>query len=219
MICTSKWRMPRTRLPASRTTANASGSIASSSSLSPLPSASPPQARAELGRLAAELVVGEGGDRRFERVDAFDGPPQLDELALVAVEQGLEKGHTGLQPFAACDGSSRRPRTAIRRRGYPGPTATFAGWFSWSGVAPAQQLADRHEACSPLGGSAATTSGSAAIVAGRPLCSSRISGAVACSNRWSRSAAAGTARQSPGSSLQRIVSKPAACAAADRRGV
>ena len=89
MIWTSKCRMPRTRLPASRTTANASGK--SSSSVSPVG-----QAAAELVGLGRELDLGERRDRRLERVDALGGPAQTGNLAFVPVEQRLQKGHTML---------------------------------------------------------------------------------------------------------------------------
>ncbi len=65
------------------------------------------QPGAELGRLAAQLVVGELGGRRFERVDAVGGFAKPVDFALVAVEQGFEEGHTGYKPFAARVGSSR----------------------------------------------------------------------------------------------------------------
>ena len=54
------------------------------------------QALAELDRLRGELLVAKGGDFGLERVDALGRAPEPDYLALVAVEERLEEGHTGV---------------------------------------------------------------------------------------------------------------------------
>ena len=66
------------RRPASRTTANASGSR--SSSVSPVG-----EPLAELGGLAAQLLVGERLDLGFVGVDLGDDRPEALQLALVRV--------------------------------------------------------------------------------------------------------------------------------------
>ena len=74
--CTSKCRMLSTRRPASRTTANASGSR--SSSVSPLASRS----RNSAG-LAAQLLVGQRLNRRLEGVDLAHDRAQALQFAFV----------------------------------------------------------------------------------------------------------------------------------------
>ena len=69
MIWTSKCRIPTVRLPASRTTAKVSGSIASSDS----PSS---KRRLNSAVLACRSVVGESGELRFDFVNCFGGTAQ-----------------------------------------------------------------------------------------------------------------------------------------------
>ena len=51
---------------------------------------------AEGDGLRRQLLVGERGGGRFERVDPVRGLPEPDDLALVAVEERLEKSHTSV---------------------------------------------------------------------------------------------------------------------------
>ena len=97
MSCTSKCRMLSTRRPASRTTANASGSR--SSSVSPLGEALP-----EFGRLGSELFVGQRLDRRLERVDLAHDRAQTLQLAFVLGADDLGEECLGVASTAGIPG-------------------------------------------------------------------------------------------------------------------
>jgi hypothetical protein len=74
--------MPSTRLAASRQTAKASGSRSSSVSTAGDP-------LAEFGGLAAQRVVGQRRQRRFERIDLLDGLAVPLQQPLVAAAEDL----------------------------------------------------------------------------------------------------------------------------------
>ena len=84
MICTSKWRMPRTPLAGLAHDRKRFGQhLVERLALG--------QALAELGGLPAQLFVGEGDHRRFECVDGDGGLAQPSDLSLVPVKQALQK--------------------------------------------------------------------------------------------------------------------------------
>jgi len=119
MIWTSKWRIPNTRLADLATTAT------------------PREQRIEKRRARLDPRQADGKAQRNSSVLARScssvsaaiavrarsrarSPPELYHLAFVAVEQGLEKGHTSLQPFGRGVGSSR----GLEATGRAGPPST-----------------------------------------------------------------------------------------------
>ena len=104
--CTSKWRMPSARLPASRTTAKASGSRSSRV-------CAVGQTLAELVGLALQRVVRELADFGFERVDADDRARVLLEQPFVAAAEdfGQDFEHDRGGPEGSDAGSEYVPGT------------------------------------------------------------------------------------------------------------